>query len=81
MKNFLVVLIFAHSWYPMECCQNRDCHPVPCAEITKGLRSDCRIWHRYTFTANMIRESLDSNCHVCVNGISSFCMFIPKVTS
>ena len=20
----------AHSWYPKECCHDKDCHPVPC---------------------------------------------------
>ena len=26
----------AHSWYPKECCHDKDCRPVPCA-------SDCAI--------------------------------------
>jgi hypothetical protein len=35
-----VMLLFngaatAHSWYPEECCHNKDCHPVPCEEIEK----------------------------------------------
>ena len=23
----------AHSWYPHECCHDKECRPVPCAEL------------------------------------------------
>jgi hypothetical protein len=35
-----VMLLFngaatAHSWYPEECCHDKDCHPIPYQEIEK----------------------------------------------
>jgi len=25
----------AHSWYPKNCCNDADCHPVPCDELVE----------------------------------------------
>ena len=36
MKTLLAGLILIHSWYPNECCAEKDCHPVPCDEISEG---------------------------------------------
>ena len=36
MKTLLAGLILIHSWYPNECCADKDCHPVPCDEISEA---------------------------------------------
>jgi hypothetical protein len=65
----------AHSWYPPECCnRDRDCHPVPCEEITLGKMGmyGGYWWRRgqpegQFFTARQHRWSQDDGCHVCIS--------------
>lgn len=73
-------VILAHSWYPWACCHDQNCHPVPCDSIKPhalGLS-----WNGIVFTEEMIRESLDENCHVCVTAdgrhVYANCVFIHK---
>jgi hypothetical protein len=80
-------LLLTHSWYPRSCCADKDCHPVPCAEIQFEPDGSMRFGHVY-FPPNMVHESRDAYCHVCtsfpnadmLNQIPQ-CVFIPKVTS
>jgi hypothetical protein len=77
----------AHSWYPKECCHDKDCHPVPCAEIHVEPDGSVRFGRVY-FPPNMIHESRDAYCHVCtsfpnaenLNEIPQ-CVFVPQATS
>jgi hypothetical protein len=76
-----------HSWYPKECCHDKDCHPVPCAEIHLEPDGYVRVGRVY-FPPNMIHESRDSYCHICtsfpnadmLNQIPQ-CVFVPQATS
>jgi hypothetical protein len=58
----------AHSWYPEECCHDKDCHPVPCEEIDKI--SDGWLWRdkatkqRHWFPHGRLHASHDDACHV-----------------
>jgi hypothetical protein len=55
----------AHSWYPNECCNDADCHPVPCEQITQDKFG--YYWHGVHFTWSMDRgPSEDGSCHVCI---------------
>ena len=83
-------VLLAHSWYPSECCNGSDvggdCHPVPCSEITESWAEGSLRWHKFTFMPSTIRDSLDSQCHVCADErISSewrgYCVFLPKAAS
>ena len=74
----------AHSWYPEECCHNKDCHPVPCEEIEKI--SDGWLWRdkatkqRYWFPHDRLHASHDEACHVCVSPQttpSGICLYLP----
>jgi hypothetical protein len=62
----------AHSWYPQECCHDKDCHPVPCVEIEKI--SDGWQWgdqttkKRHWFPHDRLHASHNDTCHVCVSG-------------
>jgi hypothetical protein len=81
MRSTLIVLMMlAHSWYPWACCSGEHCHPVPCESIKAhalGLS-----WNGIVFTAPMIRDSLDDQCHVCVEVSGTYtypyCIFTPK---
>jgi hypothetical protein len=50
--------------YPNECCADKDCHPVPCDEISEGENGAMR-WKNLLFEGSQIRTSPDSECHVC----------------
>jgi hypothetical protein len=78
----------AHSWYPKECCHDKDCRPVPCAELSYPDKDV--VWRKFVyFSAPMIRESKDGDCHVCVKeGLAAsiipylpLCVFVPQATS
>ena len=88
MKQLTIVaLVLAHSWYPKDCCHDKDCHPVPCAEIHVEPDGSVRFGRVY-FPRNMIHESRDAYCHVCtsfpnaenLNQIPQ-CVFVPQATS
>jgi|SRR5262249_48369662 hypothetical protein len=82
---FLIVLAMtyparSHSWYPPECCNGRDCYPVPCDEISNARERgmDGYRWigvrqlRKYLpndlfFSKQMHRYSADGACHVCVS--------------
>jgi hypothetical protein len=64
MKTLLAGLILIHSWYPNECCADKDCHPVPCDEISEG-ENGAMHWKNLIFEGSQIRTSPDGECHVC----------------
>ena len=65
----LLVLILpatalAHSWYPYECCSDRDCYPVAIEQVTSTqggwmLKDGTFIGHREA------RPSPDGRFHIC----------------
>ena len=53
----------SHDWYPKNCCENRDCHPVDCTQISKDT-----IYYHYQnmlFSTPQHAFSPDGKCHVC----------------
>ena len=78
----------AHSWYPKECCHDKDCRPIPCAELTVTANGDVMWKGVFYFSSPMLRDSLDGQCHVCVEGLNAnipyylpLCVFVPHATS
>jgi len=62
MGRFLLILL-AHSWYPPECCSDRDCHPVPPGSVQT-------VPGGYSYKGEFIPEEKarvgrDANFHVC----------------
>jgi hypothetical protein len=72
--------VLAHSWYPWACCHDQHCHPVPC-ETIKADRLGLS-WNGVIFTPEMIKDSLDEQCHVCIDTVGKYrypyCVFLPK---
>lgn len=78
-------LCFGHSWYPTDCCSERDCMPADSVgvdargdlEVTAG---PLRIWVPKGFA---IRPSLDSRAHICfreekdLKFLMPLCLFVP----
>lgn len=62
----LMVQAHAHSWYPPKCCNEGDCHPVPCEEI-EDLPGGAAQWGKYKFRSDQTYPSQDSQCHACIS--------------
>lgn len=74
-------LILVHSWYPTECCYDRDCHSVPCHEIS--ATEGGYVWHSpkfgdVAFARHLAQSPPAPGCHVCTTdeGIG-LCIFVP----
>ncbi len=61
-----VLLGHAHSWYPPKCCNEGDCHPVPCEEI-EDLPKGGAQWGEYKFRPDQVYPTQDSQCHACIS--------------
>jgi hypothetical protein len=86
IKKYILIFTFllssigtsiGHSWYPIECCSDEDCQPVPCWSITETDKG-----HKYFnifFSKEKVKASKDAQCHVCINPNTSepLCMFLP----
>ncbi len=58
----------AHSWYDARCCAGRDCHPVPCEDLS--LAKDGSVIFRPTgvpFFKENVLPSRDAQCHICTS--------------
>lgn len=61
LRNLLLTAtLLAHSWYPSQCCSDRDCAPVPCADLERMIRSG-------EVDQKTVRDSPDEECHLCTN--------------
>ena len=77
--------VFAHSWYPSDCCSERDCMPADSIVtdahgyllVTVGKR---KIWVPPSF---QVRPSPDGRIHICfseepyLNHLMPLCLFLP----
>lgn len=68
----------AHSWYPHECCSDRDCAPIPENQIPKPL--DGGNWQLFDGTyvdRAKVKWSPDGHYHLCQMGAVVLCLFVP----
>lgn len=70
-----ITVAWGHSWYPSWCCSDQDCLPVPCEDLlTQGDGSV--IYDGITFAKEMVKESKDQFCHVCMTAARTpLCLF------
>ena len=54
-SHLLAGLILVHSWYPNECCADKDCHPVPCDEISEDENGAIH-WKYLIFEGSQIKS-------------------------
>lgn len=69
--------ILAHEapsgWhYPGECCGGNDCHPIACSTVQEHPDGSVS-WLGLNFPRQMVRNSGDGECHVCISvGVEGF---------
>lgn len=74
----VVSIAQAHSWYPHECCSDRDCAPLPDNQIPKPL--DGGAWLLSTgeiVNRDKVKWSPDGHYHLCRFGAVVLCLFVP----
>src|ERR1700745_3772612 len=71
--HFCLAPAMAHDWYPMECCNNKDCSPVDNVTqfipATGGMAQLVVTSKHGTATVPAgfpVRESKDGRMHVCM---------------
>jgi hypothetical protein len=73
LKGYMILSLLLHlapppqtpvHWlYSKECCEEKDCHPVPCDEVVdtgQGWK-----WKGQYFPKTKLKASPDGGCHVC----------------
>jgi hypothetical protein len=55
---------FAHSWYPYECCSERDCFPVPVHDV-RVVPGGWTLSDGTMVRQDEARPSPDGRFHVC----------------
>ncbi len=76
----------AHSWYPKECCNEKDCHEVDNVTEMPDGSTQVRVGSDILSVPRTLkrRRSLDERYHVCygkLNGTTSiYCFFQPGLS-
>ncbi len=75
---------FAHDWYPISCCSEKDCRPLTEAkgesvlESTKGWE----LWDGRTIPRSNAKVSPDGKFHLCEDPAKHIlCFFAPPGSS
>ena len=95
MKKALAVLTFsvlylplpsgetarAHSWYPPECCHDRDCAPTTKMTRLPGgsYLYTTKFGEAEITPQTSIRESRDERVHACIREQKLVCIFFPPI--
>lgn len=56
----------AHSWYPPECCSDKDCFPIAYDELEPVPGGYLYTPRNLFFPASKVRDSKDKYLHVCI---------------
>lgn len=81
--------VAAHDWYERECCDTRDCAPVPTAtiqwteqgwviEVPAGGHPMLRRSRRYLVPDRQTRPSRDGGWHLCIAAGVLLCTYRPQ---
>ena len=70
------VNVLGHSWYPINCCSDKDCKPVECEDLLTTIDGGAK-YDKYNFRKDQVYPSQDSKCHVCINHYNTpMCAFV-----
>lgn len=75
------LITLVHSWYPSECCSEKDCKPVPCTDLLEQSNGTW-LYDTMVFRLDQVKPSLDGLCHACFNDytMKPLCLFIQMNT-
>lgn len=78
-EMIFILILLVHSWYPLQCCNEADCHPVPCDEI--GVWPEWTYYKGKRLLTSLNKPSLDGQCHACFSDDRLRCIFLPEKLS
>lgn len=70
----------AHSWYPIECCADRDCEPLDAGIVEEGPAGFVLTRTGEFVARAAARPSRDEHFHLCRSRTSGalLCLFVPS---
>lgn len=68
-----------HSWYPSECCSDRDCAEARGEPVAGGYRITAKDGRSWIFDESAVRRSEDGHYHLCImpGAEKPLCAFVP----
>lgn len=72
-------LVSAHSWYPAECCSDKDCAPYPSSDVRETVDGFHIVSTGEFVARHQARVSPDGDYHLCRLELSQalICFFAP----
>lgn len=76
---FMLSGVFAHEWYPMECCHDKDCAPYPSDQV-KETPNGYTLATGEFIARKAVRFSPDGHFHLCRHESTNtiLCFFVPN---
>jgi hypothetical protein len=57
---------WAHSWYPLDCCSERDCRRIEASEVRElSYTQVLDLVTGTVVTGSKVRQSQDGDWHIC----------------
>jgi hypothetical protein len=84
MISILILSMLAHSWYPIECCSEKDCEPIDDGKVI-DLPEGYLFPNGQTVPYRLVKRSPDGKYHWCryehtgeiIKVKGKYCVFIP----
>lgn len=74
------LIVPAHSWYPSECCSDKDCAIVQGWRVQVTSSGGYVLDSRWNIAASVAKVSPDENYHACIRNGQVVCFFAPRGT-
>ena len=74
----LALISPAHSWYPLYCCSEHDCHPVEGVVIEESFEG-YQVGEDFA-PRSKVKPSQDGHYHICKLNGYVICFFVPLNT-
>jgi len=74
----------SHSWYPFQCCSDRDCYPLEEEDGKTATQTadGWRLWDGRIVARGITKLSPDGQFHICESPAKAiFCFVAPPGTS
>jgi hypothetical protein len=77
VNKLLIGFYLAHSWYPSDCCSDRDCHPVS-ADAVHQMQDGYEAEGIF-YPESLVKPSRDARYHACSipETGKALCFFVP----
>lgn len=79
---FILSPAFAHSWYPHECCHDKDCAEIADNRVRQDGAGGYIVDGKFPVHRSQVKTSPDGHYHACFpNPDLLLCFFAPQPNS